>query len=52
MHSMVTEWSPAEWYSWLNIFSQLTEEVLVSDNEEQKGTEEVEEDVNMEDENF
>ena len=48
MYSMITKWSPAEWCGWLNVFSQLTEEALVSDNEEQEGTEEVEEDVNIE----
>ena len=49
---IVTEWSSVERHGWLNIFSQLTEEALVSDDKEQKGIEEVEEDVNMRGEIF
>ena len=52
MHSMVTEWSPVEWHGWLDVFSQLTKEALVSDDKKQEGTEEVEEDVNIEGEIF
>ena len=52
MCSIVTEWSPVKQHGWLNIFSQLTKEALVSDDKEQKGTKEVEEDVNIKGENF
>ena len=52
MCSIVTEWSPVKQHGWLNIFSQLTKETLVSDDKKQKGIEEVEEDVNMRGEKF
>ena len=52
MHSIVTEWSPAEQWGWLNIFSQLTEEALASDDKKQEGMEKVEEDINIEGEKF